>query len=134
MGYVCGMAVSGRRLIRSSKDGTVRVWSTETWECVQTVVAYPAASGKYVRRLGVCGPTLVGGTHFGVPLETRRDGEVLVWDLETLQPLHTLALPRVIDEEEEDVEYDPDVRGLVCCGREVWAAVGERVVAWGRRG
>jgi hypothetical protein len=51
-------------------------------------------------------------------------GEVRVWDLETLRPLHTLVQlaggPR-------------HVESLVCDGREVLGAVGEQVVVWGRR-
>ena len=46
-----------------------------------------------------------------------------VWDLETLQPLHTLRQPA-----------GAPVYSLVSDGGEVWAAVGKEVVVWGRRG
>ena len=98
----------------------MRVWSTETWECVQTVEAYPAASRRCISCLAVCGSTLVGGSSFR---SSSREGEVRIWDLETLRLLHTLVLPT-----------NKDVRSLVCDGREVWGAVGQQVVVWGRRG
>jgi WD40 repeat protein len=119
-GYVLGMAVSGRRLISSAVDGTMRVWSTETWECVQTVEAYPAGSRQYIRCLAVCGSTLVGGSS-----GSSSSGEVRVWDLETLRPLHTLV---------QSAADNDNVMSLVCDGREVWGAVGGQVVVWGRRG
>jgi hypothetical protein len=56
-------------------DGTVRVWSTETWECVQTVEAYPAGSSQYIRHLALCGPTLVGGSYSLSPEEAVVGGE-----------------------------------------------------------
>ena len=128
---VYGMAVtgrglissSGRKLISSYHAGIVRVWSTETWDCVQTVEAYPARSmgPGYIRCLAVCGQTLVGGAYSGTSID--REGEVRVWDLETLRPLHTLMQPA-----------GADVWLLVCDGREVWGAVGKQVVVWGRRG
>ena len=99
------LVASGGRLIGSSDDGTVRVWSVETWECVQTVEA-----GSRIEALAVCGSALVGGTYSGSASEER---EVRVWDLETLRPLHTLRQPA-----------GDDVFSLVCDGREVWGAVG----------
>ena len=109
IGVVFGMAVTGRGLISSSLDRTVRVWSTETWDCVQTVEAYLAGSRQYIRCLAVCGSTLVGGSR-GSPSEVR------VWDLETLRPLHTLLQPAGVG-----------VESLVCDRREVWGAVGRQV-------
>jgi hypothetical protein len=44
---VC-LAVSGRRLVSSCRDGTVRAWSAETWECVQTVQVHPAESDQWI--------------------------------------------------------------------------------------
>ncbi len=119
-GGVLGMAVSGRRLISSSNDLTVRVWSTETWECVQTVEVDPAGSRRCILSLAVCGSTLVGGSY---SMFSSEEGEVRVWDLETLRPLHTLMQPA-----------GANVRSLVCDRREVWGAVGGQVVVWGRRG
>ena len=119
-GGVRGMAVSGRRLISSSNDLTVRVWSTETWECVQTVEVDPAGSRRCILSLAVCGSKLVGGSY---SMFSSEEGEVRVWDLETLRPLHTLMQPA-----------GANVRSLVCDGREVWGAVGGQVVVWGRRG
>ena len=49
--------------------------------------------------------------------------EARVWDLETLEPLHTLRQPA-----------GQHVLGLASDGGEVWGAVGEDVVVWGRRG
>ena len=119
---VTALVVSGRRLISSSSDKTVRVWSTETWGCVQTVEAYPAGSPQYIRCLAVSGSTLVGGSR-SYPYSATEEHEVRVFDLETLQPLHTLRQPA-----------GDDVFSLVRDGGEVWAAVGEEVVVWGRRG
>ena len=45
------------------------------------------------------------------------------WDLETLQPLHTLRQPA-----------GEDVSSLESDGGEVLGAVGKDVVVWGRRG
>jgi WD40 repeat protein len=113
-----GLAAEGRWLFISHGDGSVRVWCTETWECVQTAEAYPAGSRRYIECLAVCGPTLVGGA-YGF---SGRTGEVRVWDLETLAPLHTLAQAAACD-----------VCALVCEGAEVWGAVGRELVVWGRR-
>ena len=87
----------------------------ETWECVQTVEAYPAGSDQYIRRLQVCGSTLVGGSY--------KAGEVRVWDLEILRPLRTLILPA-----------GDFVRSFVWDRRVLWEAIGQQVVAWGRLG
>ena len=117
---VYALVASGGRLISSSRDRTVRVWSVETSECVQTVEAYPAGSDQCILALAVCGSALVGGSYSGSASE---EGEVRVWDLETLRPLHTLRQPA-----------GADVRSLVWERREVWGAVGSQVVVWGRRG
>ena len=121
-GCVRGMAVSGGRLMSSSIDRKVRVWSTETWGCVQTVEAYPAGSPQYIWRLAVSGSTLVGGSSSNPPSATE-EYEVRVWDLETLQPLHTLRQ-----------QAGQKVQSLVHDRGEVWGAVGRQVVVWGRRG
>ena len=49
--------------------------------------------------------------------------EARVWDLETLEPLHTLRQAT-----------GREVMGLVSDGGEVWGAVGKDVVVWGRQG
>ena len=49
--------------------------------------------------------------------------EARVWDLETLEPLHTLRQPA-----------GRRVPGLASDGGEVGGAVGKDVVVWGRRG
>ena len=68
------------------------------------------------------GSTLVGGSCSYPPSRTEED-EARVWDLETLEPLHTLRQPA-----------GQRVFGLVGDGDEVWGAVGKEVVVWGRRG
>ena len=115
---ICALVASVGRLISSSEDGTVREWSVETWGCVQTVEAYPAGSGQWIASLAVCCSALVGGSMGG-----SAERGVRVWNLETLRPLHTLRQPA-----------GDDVRSLVGDGREVWGAVGDQVVVWGRRG
>ena len=89
-GAVVALAVSReQRLISSSMDKTVKVWSMATWACVRTVQAYAAGSAQHIECLAVSGPTLVGGS-FSVPHSRTEEHEVRVWDLETLEPLHTL--------------------------------------------
>ena len=107
-------------LIRSSGDGTERVWSVETWKCVQTVKAYPTGLGQCIKALAVCGAALVGGSGGGSASEER---EVRVWDLATLRPLLTLRQPA-----------GAIVESLVWDWRDVWGAVKSQVVVWGRRG
>ena len=115
---VVGLVVSGQRMISYSADKMFRVWSLETWACVQTVEAYPAGSPQCIYRLAVSGSTLVGGTD---PNFEEEEHALRVWDLETLQPLHTLTQPA-------------GVLLLASDGGEVWGAVEEEVVVWGRRG
>ena len=93
-----------------------------TWACLQTVQAYPAGSVQYISSLAVSGPTLVGGS-WSRRLSPAEEYEVRVWDLETLEPLHTLRQPA-----------GKNVVGLVSDDGEVWGAVGEELVVWGRRG
>ncbi len=93
-----------------------------SWTCVQTIQAYAAESAQYIVSLAVSGSTLVGGSCSDEPLLTE-EYEALVWDLETLEPLHTLRQPAG--------QY---VTRLVRDGEEVWGAVGEEAVVWGRRG
>ncbi len=57
----------------------------------------------------------MGGT-FSISVEN----EVLVWDLETLEPLHTLIQPA-----------GQAVWGLASDRGEVWGAIGDEVVVWG---
>jgi hypothetical protein len=63
-----------------------------TWACVQTVQAYAAGSAQFITSLAVSGPTLVGGSFSDPHLHTE-EYEARVWDLETLEPLHTLRQP-----------------------------------------
>ncbi len=119
---VVALVACGQRLISSSEDKTVKVWSMATWACVQTVQAYPAGSAQFIYRLAVSGPTLVGGSA-SIPHSRTEVYEARVWDLETLEPLHTLRQPA-----------GQLVRGLASDGGEVWGVVGSDVVVWGRRG
>ena len=121
-GTVVALVACGQRLISSSVDKTVKVWSMATWACVQTVQAYAAGSAQYIRSLAVSGSTLVGGS-LSVPHSRTEEYEARVWDLETLEPLHTLRQPAG--------QY---VMGLASDGGEVWAASGRSVVVWGRSG
>ncbi len=110
-----------QRLISSSEDRTVKVWSMDTWTCVHTVQASAAGSAQqFIWRLAKSGSTLVGGST-SVPYSRTEEYEARVWDLETLEPLHTLRLPA-----------GQRVWGLVAIdGEEVWGAVGQGVVVWG---
>ena len=92
-----------------------------TWACLQTVQAYPSGSVQYISCLAVSGPTLVGGSS-RIEHSPAEGYEVRVWDLETLEPLHTLRQPAVAN-----------VDGLASDGGEVWGAVGKGLVVWGRR-
>ena len=119
-GAVVALVACGQRLISSSMDKTVKVWSLATWACVHTVQAYAAGSAQHIRCLAVSGPTLVGGS-FGVLHSRTEEYEVRVWDLQTLEPLHTLRQPA------GHVVY-----ALASCGGEVWGGVGKSVAVWGR--
>ncbi len=119
-GTVFALVACGQRLISSSEDKTVKVWSMATWACVQTVQAYAAGSAQYILRLAVSGSTLVGGS---CSLSRTEEHEARVWDLETLEPLHTLKQPA-----------GNRFEGLASDGGEVWGAVGTEAVVWGRRG
>jgi len=120
--YVVALVSCGQRLISCSEDKTVKVWSMATWACLQTVRTYPAGSEQYIRSLAVSGSTLVGGS-WSLEHSHAEEYEVRVWDLETMEPLHTLRQPAG--------DY---VVGLASDGGEVWGAVGEGLVVWGRRG
>ena len=120
---VAALVVSGLRLISSSFDKTIKVWSLGTWACMQTLEAYPSTSEKFILRLAVNGSTLVGGSSGSCSSRSQKH-EVRVWDLETLQPLHTL----------KRLASKHDVFSLFSDGGEVWGAVGQRVMVWGRRG
>ncbi len=119
-GAVVALVACGQRLISSSVDKTVKVWSMATWACVQTVQAYAAGSAHCILSLAVSGPTLVGGS-FSTPHSLTEEYEVRVWDLETLEPLHTLRQPAG--------QY---VEQLASNGGEMWGVVGKSVVVWGR--
>ena len=119
---VVALVACGQRLMSSARDRTVRVWSMATWACLQTVQAYAAGSAQYIWSLTVSGQTLVGGSRSWPPSLTE-EYELRVWDLETLEPLHTLR--------QAAGQY---VMGLLSDGEEVWGAGGQEVVVWGRRG
>ena len=121
-GAVVALVACGQRLISSSEDKTVKVWSMATWACMQTVQAYATGSAQFILSLAVSGATLVGGS-WSDPHSRTEEYEARVWDLETLEPLHTLRQAA-----------GRSVMGLACDGGEVWGAVGEDVVVWGRRG
>ncbi len=120
-GTVLALVACGRQLISSSKDKTVKVWSMATWACVQTVQAYAAGSAQHIASLAVSGATLVGGSSSD-PHSLTEEYEAWVWDLETLEPLHTLRQAA-----------GQNFWGLASDGGEVWGAVGHSVVVWGRR-
>jgi WD40 repeat protein len=121
-GIIVALVACGQRLMSSSMGKTVKVWSMATWACLQTVQAYAAGSAQFIQCLSVSGSTLVGGS-FSEPHSLAEEYEVRVWDLETLEPLHTLrqAAGHVVLRLASDED-------------EVWGAVGTDVVVWGRRG
>jgi WD40 repeat protein len=121
-GAVVALVACGQRLISSSVDKTVKVWSMATWACVHTVQAYAAGSAQFIWSLAVSGPMLVGGS-FSDPHSRTEEYEVRVWDLETLEPLHTLRQPA------GHVVY-----AFASDGGEIWGGVGNSVAVWGRRG
>jgi hypothetical protein len=124
-GAVRALAVCGKRLISSSVDRTVRVWSMATWACVQTVQAYPAGSAQYIRSLAVSGSALVGGS-FSSPHFLGERYEARVWGLglEGLKPLNTLLQ-----------DGGKDVCGLAPSSMgELWGASGDALVVWGWQG
>ena len=125
-GNVMSLVVSGQRMISSSFDKTVKVWSLETWACVQSAAIYPSASPQFIRRLVLSGSTLIGGSSSSfladAHMSATEEFELKIWDLETLQPLHTFRQP-----------VGQRVRSLISDGGEVWGAVGQEVVVWGRR-
>ncbi len=116
-GGVAALVACGQRLISSSGDKTVKVWSMATWACMQTVQTYAAGLAQFISCLAVSGSMLVGG------FDSEQHSVVRVWDLETLEPLHTLRQAA-----------GQDVCGLASDAGEVWAAIDEEVVVWGRRG
>ena len=69
---VYGLVASGRRLISSSLDQTLRVWGMDSWGCLQTVQAYAAGSPQYVRALASGGPVLVGGSSSNPRLQSQQ--------------------------------------------------------------
>ncbi len=96
-----------------------------TWACVQTMQACAEGSTQYMISLTVSGSTLVGGS-WSNPL-SRTEGyeaRVTVWALDTLHEL--LCTSRQ--------PADKNVLGLASDGQEVWGAIGEDVMVWGRRG
>ena len=89
-GEVVALVASEQRLISSSLDKTVKVWSMAAWACVHSVQAYAAGSAQFIRSLTLSGPTLVGGSCSNPYLLTE-EYEARVWDLETLGPLRQAA-------------------------------------------
>ncbi len=117
---VFALVACGQRLISSSMDKSLKVWSMATWACVQTVQAYAVGSAQFIGRLAVSGSTLVGGS-CSHPLSRTEEHEARVWDLETLEPQHTLRQ-----------SAGKHFLGLASDGGEVWGAVGKDVVVWGK--
>jgi hypothetical protein len=117
-GAVTALAAHGDRLLSASRDGTIRAWAMGTWAGLRTVEAYGGGTGLYPRSLAVSGPALVSGSSAVGGLQ----GEVRVWALEDLEPVHTLRQPA-----------GSAVRALLAADGEVWGAVGRDVVVWGRK-
>ncbi len=89
---VVALVACGQRLISSSVDRTVKVWSMATWACVHSVQTYAAGSAQFIWSLAVSGPTLVGGS-VSHPYLCTEEYQARVWGLETLDPLHTHRQP-----------------------------------------
>ena len=119
-GYVTALAVHGDRIFSASDDGAIWVWGSAAWEALRTVQVFERGTGQYPECLAVSGSHLISGSwNFG------EQGEVRVWNLETLELLHTLR--RV----QQPVAMG--VRALLAVNCAVWAGVGRDVVVWGHR-
>jgi WD40 repeat protein len=99
----------------------VKVWSMLTWACTLSVQACAADSTQYINTLAVSGSTLVSGS-ISITLSISEEGEVRVWDLATLELLHTFKQAE-----------GQHVFGLASDGGEVWGAIGKEVIVWRRR-
>ncbi len=114
---VVALVACRQQLISSSMDKTVRVWSMETWACVRTVQEYAASSAQFIRSLAVSGPTLVGGScskqTVSAPHLSMEKHKMLVWDLETLEPVFSLRQAA-----------DQSVFRLASHGGELWGQLG----------
>ena len=119
---VYGLLVYGERLFSASADGSIRAWAVGTWAAVARVEAYDVgASGRWPRCLAASGSKLIsgsGGYRCGVQAV---EGEVRVWDVDSLTCEHTVRQPG-----------GADVYCLAAAGGEVWGGVGAEVGGGGR--
>ena len=86
---------------------------------MQTVQATGGHS-EYPGCLAVSGRKLVGGSYSGY---VDSECEVVVWDLDTWAEEQRLKQPA-----------GQDVHSLLAMTGEVWGAVGDQLVVWGREG
>ena len=116
-GSVLALAVSGRALLSTGRDGTIGVWALGTWSHLRTVrLSEHLAEAVYSKCLAVSGSMLLcGGVRKG-----GRYGFMVVLDAATLSFQHTLQL-------------EHDVRSLLSVRGQVWAKLGSMdVVMWGK--
>jgi WD40 repeat protein len=120
-GKVNALVVHRDQLLSASDDGTIRTWAVGTWAPLRTVDTWGAGEGSPQHLpmcMAVCGSRIVSGS-WGRPYDHKL--AVRVWDLHTLEHLHTLHLRK-----------GDWVNELLAVDGEVWAAVGRDVVVWGR--
>ena len=87
----------GKRLATASLDGTCKVWDTDTWQEIRSL---PANNGKTF--------AAVAWSRDGKLLAAGDDAEVILWNADSYQVLHTLKTPG-----KGMVAFTPDGRTLL---------------------
>ena len=118
--HTCGvyaLAVSGRTLLSTGVDCTIRVWALGTWSHLKMVrVSEHVPDAGWCSCLAVSGSMLLCGGY----CKDGRSGFMVVLESDTLTCQHTLRL-------------DHYVNSLLSVRGEVWGAIGSgKVVVWGK--